>query len=300
MEKLRAFVVVLLAMMYSSATRAEIIDDYVKVSDDLTLHYQKTGTGSIAIVFVPGWTMTTRAFEHQISHFQDSAAFQAITYDPRAQGLSTITIEGHYYEQHARDLEKLLTKLDVQKFVLVGWSSGGGDILEYVRLYGASKLAGLVLLDTPPKVKTTDYTQDWAWFGTKEEGDQDGLLRTFVYDVMVDRKKVNRELAKWMLDDPSPSNIRFVEEMTNHTPDSIAALLNTSSWYLDNTQQVKELNGKVPLLYFTREEWNGAATKWAKANTPAAKVVSFGKHLMFWEHPDKFNSALDEFLKSVR
>jgi hypothetical protein len=73
-------------------------------------------------------------------------------------------------------------------------------------------------------------------------------------------------------------NIRFVEEMTNHTPDSITALLNTSYWYLDNTPQVKKLNGKIPLLYFTREEWNAAATKWAKANTPEAKVISFGKY----------------------
>jgi hypothetical protein len=51
---------------------------------------------------------------------------------------------------------------------------------------------------------------------------------------MLDRKNVNVEFAKWMLDDPSPANIEFIEEMSNHTPDSIAALLNTSYWFLDD------------------------------------------------------------------
>lgn len=283
-----------------SAAQAEIRDDYVKVSDDLTIHYQETGTGKIALIFVPGWTMSTKFYEHQLSHFEDSKDFRAISYDPRSQGSSSQTIEGHYYEQHARDLDAFLQKVKADRFVLIGWSAGGGDVLEYVRVFGASKLAGLVLLDTSPKVRTTDYTKEWAWFGTKDEGDQDGFMRAFSFDVMVDRKKTNEGFAQWMLDDPTPEKIRLVEEVSNHTPNSVAALLNTSYWFLDNVQQVKDLNGKVPLLYFTRAEWNQLATDWAKQNTPAATVVSFGKHLSFWEHPEKFNAALDEFLKQVK
>ena len=70
---------------------------------------------------------------------------------------------------------------------------------------------------------------------------------------MVDRQSVNTEFAKWMLDDPSPQKIEFVNRMTNTTPSSIAALLNTNYWYLDNTQEAEDLNDNVPMLYFTSQ-----------------------------------------------
>lgn len=164
-------------------------------------------SGDISVVFVPGWTMSTDVFERQLMHFKDSKDFTAISYDPRAQGLSSIAIEGHYYEQHARDLNAFLNKLNAKRIVLVGWSSGGGDVLEYVRLFGSGKLAGLVLVDTPPKAKSTDNTTEWTWFGTKDEGDQGGYLRFFSYDVMLDRKKVDTDFATWMLEDASQENI---------------------------------------------------------------------------------------------
>jgi len=234
------------------SVKAEVIDGYAKISDDLTIHYQTAGTGKIAIVFIPGWTMSTKVFEHQLSHFENSSEFTAISYDPRAQGLSSMTVGGHYYEQRARDLNALLDHLKIERFVLVPWSAGGGDALEYLRVFGDEKAAGLLLLDTAPKVRTTDYTKEWAWYGTKDEGDQDGYFRLWSYDLLVNRDKFNDEFIQWMLEDPSAKNTRFVKDITNRTPDSIGALINTSYWFLDNTKQVEALNGVVPLLFVTR------------------------------------------------
>ncbi|MHC2478214.1 hypothetical protein ACVIKP_000005 [Rhizobium leguminosarum] len=47
------------------------------------------------------------------------------------------------------------------------------------------------------------------------------------------------------------------------------------------TGTVLPLNGPAALLFVTRNEWNDLATQWAKKHAPAAKVVSFGKHMMF-------------------
>lgn len=289
-----AFVIGLLVAPPAAAT--EITDSYAKISDTFTIHYQTAGNGDIAIVFVPGWTMTTDAYEHQLAYFADSETYMAVTYDPRSQGLTTRTTEGHYYAQHARDLAALMDHLDLGQVVLVGWSAGGGDVLEYVRLFGADKLVGLVLLDTPPKARGTDFTKEWVWFGTKDEGDQDGFLKWFSYDVMIDRQSVNVAFAEWMLEEPTSEKIKFVNDMTNMTPDSIAALLNTSYWFLDNTPEVKALDGKVPLLYFVRAEWEELATQWAGANTPSAMVMALGKHLMFWERHEEFNAMFAEWL----
>ncbi len=55
----------------------------VRVSDDLTLHYEEAGTGNRVILFVPGWTMSTAVFSEQLSFFADSAEYRFLTYDPR-------------------------------------------------------------------------------------------------------------------------------------------------------------------------------------------------------------------------
>lgn len=45
----------------------------VEVSDDLTLHFQTAGRSSTAVIFVPGWTMTTEVFEHQFRHARQTS-----------------------------------------------------------------------------------------------------------------------------------------------------------------------------------------------------------------------------------
>jgi pimeloyl-ACP methyl ester carboxylesterase len=115
------------------------------------MRYRTAGRGSTTVIFVPGWTMSCEVFAHQLAHFADSSDYRALSYDPRAQGRSTQTANGHYYEQHARDLRALITALELSRVVLVGWSAGGVEVLEYLRLYGHNDVAGVVILDIPPR-----------------------------------------------------------------------------------------------------------------------------------------------------
>jgi non-heme chloroperoxidase len=136
----------------------------VRLSSDLTLHVEQSGHGQLHLVFVPGWTMSTAVFEHQLRHFEHSQSVTVTTYDPRGQGLSSKTAEGHTYAQHGRDLDALLDQLDITEAVLLGWSNGGGDVLEYVRQFGASRLSGLAMIDACPAACAADPMRDWAWF----------------------------------------------------------------------------------------------------------------------------------------
>ncbi len=108
-------------------------------------------------------------------------------------------------------------------------------------------------------------------FGTIDEGDQDGSFKLFVHDVVVDRQAFNEEFAEWLLEDPTPEAVTFVASQTNQTSDTVAAALTTSSWFLDYSADLRALND----------------------------VVSFGKHMMFWERPEEFNRALDRFLETI-
>lgn len=281
----------------ASSEDASTTDRYVNISEELTVRYRTAGYGSTAVIFIPGWTMSCEVFESQLAHFVDSRDYLALSYDPRAQGRSTQTINGHYYEQHARDLRALITALGLSRIILVGWSAGGVEVLEYLRLFGHADVAGVVIVDIPPKIRGRDRRVEWVDFGTIDDGDQDDSLRGFCYDLHVDRQAFNREFCSWMLDDPTPVNVGFFCGLSSATTDLVASQLIMSMWFVDNTVVAENLDGQVPVLYYVREEWNDLATRWAAQHAPHAEVVSFGKHLMFWEHPNTFNTALDLFLE---
>ena len=103
------------------------------------------------MLLVPGWTMSTALFERQLAFFTGSPDYRFVTYDPRAQGRRTRTAGGHYYARHGRDLGVLVQHLELERFVLGGWSFGTLEALAYVNQFGADRLAGLIMLDGPPR-----------------------------------------------------------------------------------------------------------------------------------------------------
>ena len=158
--------------------------DYVKISDSFTIHYEQSGTGEIPIVFVPGWTMSTKVYARQLEHFASSERFRAIAYDPRGQGLSTKTVEGHFYQQHGRDLAAFLDRLELSRVVRAGWSYGALDVLSYINQFGAERVKGVVLIDGTPRSSGTDNTAEWVWY---RKDDSDGFRQWFTMSPLLDR-----------------------------------------------------------------------------------------------------------------
>jgi len=289
---IRLIVGVCALILFGTAANA----DYVKVSDDLTIHYEKTGTGPRTILLVPGWTMNTTVFSKQFDHFAGSKEYTVITFDPRSQGLSTQTLEGNYYEQFGRDLDAFITKLDLRDIVLAGWSNGGFQALSYVHQFGSDRLSGFIMLDAAPSGRASDNKNYWAWYA---KDDADGFCEFFTQGSIVNRQEMNLEFAKWMVTKTTPEYITWITGVSNMTSDGVAALTNANSFYQEYQKDLANLEGKVPLLYVVRKDWGGVASAWAKANTPSATVAVMDKHLSFWETPEQFNGPLDSFLKKI-
>ena len=96
------------AIAISLLTLGPVQAKNVKVSDQLTIHYETAGSGPTTILFVPGWAMSTKVFEHQLAAFKDSKDYTFVTYDPRGQGQSSKTQQGHYYQQHGMSIRLFL------------------------------------------------------------------------------------------------------------------------------------------------------------------------------------------------
>lgn len=282
----------LAAMATASPARAE----YVKISDDLSLRYQKSGHGPIPIVFVPGWTMSSEVFAKQLEHFANSDKFTFYSFDPRGQGLSTHTAGGHFYEQRGRDVAGFIDTLGLKGVILAGWSYGALDVSSYLHQSGTDNLRAFILIDGTPRPVGDDNTKEWVWYN---RNDSDHFREFFTMPVLLDRQQANEDFAKWMLENPSPENLTWVENISNQTSDTVAALTNEAGAYENYEADVKGLEGKLPFMIFARDEWADIVKNWVAQNAPSTQVAVMGKHLLFWERPDQFNAALDEFLAKV-
>jgi len=168
--------------LWASAANA----NFARVSDDLNIHYLTSGNGPRVILFVPGWIMNADVFERQLSYFKDSKEYKLIAIDPRSQGLSTHTSEGNYYEQYGRDLDAFIKKLNLDQFVLVGWSNGGFQALSYVHQFGSKKLSGFVMLDAAPSGNAESNLTEWAWYS---RDDSDNFCEQLTQGSLNNRQK---------------------------------------------------------------------------------------------------------------
>ena len=266
-----------------------------QLDENVSLYYEEAGQGDISIIFIPGWMMSTEVFSYQLKHFDGSTQYQALTYDPRGQGRSTKTVEGHTYQQHARDLARFIEVLELDNVILAGWSYGVTEQLAYLNQFDSDKIKAMIMIDTGPDIAGATY-DEWVWY---LNDDADGYSRFFTEGIIENREEVINSFIAWMLESPNAENINWLKGIANQTSSSVASITNATGFYLDYRDDLIALEGKMPLLYIVREEMKEVADHWIKANTPSATAVYMGKHMMFWERPDEFNYELDMFLNGL-
>jgi len=267
----------------------------VQLDENVSLYYEEAGQGDISIIFIPGWMMSTEVFSYQLKHFDGSTQYQALTYDPRGQGRSTKTVEGHTYQQHARDLARFIEVLELDNVILAGWSYGVTEQLAYLNQFGSDKIKAMIMIDTGPDIAGATY-DEWVWY---LNDDADGYSRFFTEGIIENREEVINSFIEWMLESPDAANVNWLKGIANQTSSNVASITNATGFYLDYRDDLIALEGKMPLLYIVREEMKEVADHWIKANTPSATAVYMGKHMMFWERPNEFNYELDMFLNGL-
>jgi non-heme chloroperoxidase len=124
--------------------------------DDTTIFYKDWGTGQ-PVVFSHGWPLNADAWDQQL-WFAASHGFRAIAHDRRGHGRSRQTWSGNDMDTYADDLAALLDTLDLRDVILVGHSTGGGEVARYIGRHGARRVAKLVLISavTPLMLRTAN------------------------------------------------------------------------------------------------------------------------------------------------
>ncbi|MGO4503751.1 MULTISPECIES: alpha/beta fold hydrolase [unclassified Dyella] len=121
-----------------------------KTSDGTNLFYKDWGTGPV-VVFSHGWPLSSDAWDSQMQ-FLATHGYRVIAHDRRGHGRSDQTWQGNNMDQYVADLAELLDHLDVRDAVLIGHSTGGGEVARYVANQGAARVAKAVLVSAVPPI----------------------------------------------------------------------------------------------------------------------------------------------------
>jgi non-heme chloroperoxidase len=121
---------------------------FVTTKDGTDIFYRDLGKGQ-PVLFSHGWPLSGEDWERQML-FLGERGYRVIAHDRRSHGRSTQTWDGNHMDQYADDLSAVIEKLDLQDIVLVGHSTGGGEVVRYLGRHGTGRVAKAVLLGAVP------------------------------------------------------------------------------------------------------------------------------------------------------
>ncbi|MGH3487594.1 MAG: alpha/beta fold hydrolase [Actinopolymorphaceae bacterium] len=127
----------------------------ISTTDGTHISYKEWGSGP-PVVFSHGWPLTADAWDDQMM-FMASNGYRAIAHDRRGHGRSGQPWTGNDMDTYAEDLSQLLEALDLSGAILVGHSTGGGEVARYIGRHGTARVAKAVLVSAvPPLMLKTD------------------------------------------------------------------------------------------------------------------------------------------------
>jgi non-heme chloroperoxidase len=122
--------------------------NFLGLKDGASLYYKDWGDGR-PVVFSHGWPLTADAWDAQMV-FLAERGFRVVAHDRRGHGRSSQPWDGNNMDTYADDLAALMDHLDLKNTVMVGHSTGGGEVVRYIGRHGTKRVAKAVLVGAVP------------------------------------------------------------------------------------------------------------------------------------------------------
>jgi non-heme chloroperoxidase len=273
--------------------------NYIVSKDRTQLYYKDWGTGQ-PIVFSHGWPLNSDSWEAQML-FLASKGYRCIAHDRRGHGRSDQPWNGNDMDTYADDLATLIETLNLKEAVLVGFSTGGGEVARYIGRHGTKRVAKAALISAvPPLMLKTSANP--------------GGLPLEVFDGLragsiADRSQLYKDLASGPFFGFNRPGAKVSQGMIDwfwaqgmqaghkNAYDCIAAFSET-----DFTEDLKRFD--VPTLILHGDDDQivpiGAAAQAAAKLVKNAKLVVYpgAPHGLTDTHKEKLNADLLAFIKS--
>ena len=115
----------------STMTAEKTSTNTITVKDGTTIYYKDWGEGQ-PVVFSHGWPLNADAWDAQMIYLGQHG-YRVIAHDRRGHGRSGQSWDGNEMDTYADDLATLFEALDLKNAVMVGHSTGGGEVARYHR-----------------------------------------------------------------------------------------------------------------------------------------------------------------------
>lgn len=132
---------------------------YFTTSDGAEIYYTDLGEGQ-PVILSHGWPLSSDAWQVELKLLADNG-YRAIAHDRRGHGRSSQPWNGNDMETYARDLSELVDFLDLHDLVVIGHSTGGGEVVKYAATYGKGRVVKVITAGAvPPIMVKSDSNPD--------------------------------------------------------------------------------------------------------------------------------------------
>jgi pimeloyl-ACP methyl ester carboxylesterase len=151
-------------------------------TDGVRIAYEVRGGGSLALVFVHGWSCNRSFWAGQMEPF--SKQFEVVAVDLAGHGDSGRNREKWTIQSYGDDVAAVVKKLDLKKVILIGHSMGG-DVIPEAALRLPGRVVGLIWLDTYKKLGAGRTPDEVQAFVAKFRSNFSETTRDFVRSMFV-------------------------------------------------------------------------------------------------------------------
>jgi non-heme chloroperoxidase len=265
-------------------------------SADIQLYYEDHGSGQ-PVVLIHGYPLDSSSWEKQTAVLLE-AGKRVITYDRRGFGRSDRPTSGHDCDTYAADLSGLVSTLDLQDAVLVGFSMGTGELVRYISRYGSHRVAKAVFIGgLQPFMLKTDENPS----GVPQEA-VDGMLDAIKADryafftgFLQNFYNADENLGTRISEEALRASWQLATNMSPYT--SIWA---PATWYTDWRADIDKIDVPALILHGTGDRnvpIDLTSRVLAKMLRGATYIeIEGAPHGMLWTHGEEINKALLDFL----
>ena len=257
------------------------MDKYVKSSGNVTIHYEISGTGPVALLFVHGWLGSSDWWHNQKHHFLNK--YTVLCMDLAGHGKSD-TRTSYSSTQYAEDVRAVAGDIDHMVIILVGHSMSGPYVLEAAPFIPNAK--AIILVDT---FKDPDQTL------THEKADE--LIFTHYRKDF--RSAIEKILPQFLYAKETPAAV--IEQLKNDflKYDGKTAIMLIEPLYLIDTKKIASMV-KTPVRAINSDLSPTNRDSLLKFIDDYDFLTIHGSgHYPMLEKPAEFNKALENLIEKL-
>ena len=252
----------------------------------IKLHYADIGNSDEVILFLHGLGANEGSWSDQVGFFQDD--YRLIIPDLRGHGKTPLGQDHFSFELCADDIYRLLTKLNIKKVHLCGFSLGGMIAFEFAVKY-PDMLHSFCIINTLASFKLFNIKEVFAF----------NLRRLFIR--ILPLKVLAKLMCKKLFTDKDSHLRQRLIDMSAHVNKKAYKIFLDSMPNWDLTQQLSFIKVKSLIVgsEFDYDIFKGKA-ELAEA-MPDARFIELKDchHFVTWECAERFNTVYKEFITSV-